>query len=279
MGLGLAPGLYLVATPIGHLADITLRALDVLRTVDLIYCEDTRVTSKLLKHYGITTKMQVYHDHSDQRAREHLVMQLGLGKSGALVSDAGSPLVNDPGYKLVQYVRELGFDVSVVPGACSVIAGWTLSGLPTDQCLFMGFMPVKQKAREALLLKVAALEATLVWMERAGRLVASLEAIHAVLGNRRVSVARELTKRHEEVMCAPVEEVVAHYQDKGVKGEVILMVEGAVIHEQWSQEMVDKAIEEALEYLKVKDAASLVATQCGWSKKQVYARALEIKDR
>ena len=220
----LAPGLYIVATPIGNLNDITLRAVDVLRRCDGVACEDTRVTGKLMKHLGLSKPLWRYNDHADERDRARLVESMET-RAVALVSDAGTPLISDPGYRLVNAAREAGVPVTTIPGPCAAIAAITLAGLPSDRFLFAGFLPMKEKARADMLAEFAAVDATLVFYESAGRLTKSLAAFDSALPGRRVAVARELTKLYEECRVESPQALIAHYEAKPPKGEIVLLVE------------------------------------------------------
>tara|TARA_B100000678_G_scaffold228286_1_gene196270 strand:- start:491 stop:1357 length:867 start_codon:yes stop_codon:yes gene_type:complete len=271
----LAPGLYIVATPIGNLNDITLRAVDVLSRCDGVACEDTRVTGKLMRHLGLSKPLWRYNDHADERDRARLVESMG-SRAVALVSDAGTPLISDPGYRLVNAAREAGVEVQTIPGPCAAIAAITLAGLPSDRFLFAGFLPVKEKARGDMLAEFASVDATLLFYESAGRLVKSLSAIDSVLPGRRVGVARELTKLHEECRVDTPAALIAHYEAKPPKGEIVLLVEPP--HDvEASAEDVDALLREALQTDKPSQAAAKVAKATGADRKALYARALELR--
>ena len=271
-----APGLHLVATPIGHAADITLRALDVLRDADLVACEDTRVSAKLFALHGITTARVAYHEHNGERMRPRLLALLQAGRAIALVSDAGTPLVSDPGYKLVQAVLEAGLPVHVEPGASAPLAALLLSGLPSDRFLFAGFLDSRQAARRRDLESLAAVPATLVFFEAAPRLAASLADMAAVLGDRPAAVARELTKRFEEVVRAPLVTLARRYAESGPpKGEIVVVVGGplAVVT---TEDELDRRLRLALDGASLRDAAAAVAAALGLPRRTVYARALAL---
>ena len=270
------PGLYIVATPIGNLGDITLRAVETLRGVDAIACEDTRITGKLLNHLEIQKKLIRYDDHAGEATREHL-LRLAASAPLALVSDAGTPLISDPGYKLVREARERGIAVTSLPGPCAAIVGLTLTGLPSDRFLFAGFLPNKDKARRDLLTELAGVPSTLVFYETAPRLADSLAAIGAVLPGREVSVARELTKRFEECRTGPPDEVAAHYAAHPPKGEIVLFVAPPGAGPAPRAEDVDALLRQALEEMKASQAAAQVARATGLDRKALYARALELK--
>ena len=271
----LDPGLYIVATPIGNLGDITLRAVDVLRRCDGVACEDTRVTGKLMKHLGLSKPLWRYNDHSEHRDRERLVASM-RERAVALVSDAGTPLISDPGYRLVNAAREAGVEVQTIPGPCAAIAAITLAGLPSDRFLFAGFLPVKEKARADMLADLGGIDATLLFYESAGRLVKSLAAIDTALPGRRVGVARELTKLHEECRVDTPAALIAHYEAKPPRGEIVLLVEPP--HEtEASAADVDAMLQEALKTEKASQAAAKVAKATGADRKALYARAMELR--
>ena len=273
--MALDPGLYIVATPIGNLGDITARAAAVLGGVAAVACEDTRVTGKLLHHLGIKQKLIRYDDHASDATRDHI---LGLAATApiALVSDAGTPLISDPGYQLVVAARELGIAVTSIPGPSAVIVALTLAGLPSDRFLFAGFLPAKDKARREVLDELATVRATLVFYETAPRLAVSLGAIGEVLPGRAVAVARELTKKFEECRTGTPAELIAHYAAHPPKGEIVLVIgpPGAVETNPADAEVLLVA---ALQNLKPSQAAAEVARATGLDRKALYARALELK--
>lgn len=271
----LDPGLYIVATPIGNLGDITLRAVDVLRHCDGVACEDTRVTGKLMKHLGLSKSLWRYDDHSEHRDRERLVASM-RERAVALVSDAGTPLVSDPGYRLVNDCRAEGIPVTVIPGACAVIAGLTLSGLPNDRFLFAGFLPSKDKARRDALADVAQIDATIVFYETAPRLIKSLTAIGEVLPEREIAVARELTKLHEELRRGLAPGLIAWFEKHPPKGEIVLLI-GPPVETHSSDADIEALLWEALDTLKPSQAAAQVAKATGEDRKALYARALEMR--
>lgn len=276
----LAPGLYLVATPIGNLRDITLRALDVLQAVDLIACEDTRVTGRLLSHYGIATAKTPYHDFSDDTARQRLLDTLNRGQSIALVSDAGSPLIADPGYKLVRDVTAAGHAVFPIPGPSALIAGLTASGLPTDKVLFVGFPPAKKQARQNLFVSLASIPSTLVFYENPRRVEETLADMIAVLGSERpASIAREITKLHEEHRRGTLAELLSNLPDMAKKGELVLVVGPPVADASIpGPAEIDRLLLAALEDGGVKQAAATVAKVTGLAKRDLYARAVTLRD-
>ncbi|WP_234024814.1 16S rRNA (cytidine(1402)-2'-O)-methyltransferase [Tsuneonella amylolytica] len=270
----LLPGLYIVATPIGNLGDITVRAADVLRACDGVACEDTRVTGKLMRHLGASKPLWRYDDHASERDRARLVESMHT-RAVALVSDAGTPLVSDPGYRLVREARAAGIPVTTLPGPCAALAGLTLSGLPNDRFLFAGFLPVKDKARSDMLADLARVPATLVFYETAPRLTKALAAIGRVLPGREVAVARELTKLHEECRTGSVADLADHYAAHPPKGEIVLLVSPPVEREESVD--ADAMLREALADQKPSQAAAQVARATGLDRKALYARALELR--
>jgi 16S rRNA (cytidine1402-2'-O)-methyltransferase len=274
----LAAGLYILATPIGNARDITLRALETLKGCDVIAAEDTRVTSKLLAIHGISRPLLAYNDHNAPQMRPKILARLEQGQAVVLVSDAGTPLVSDPGYKLVREAIAAGAPVVALPGPSAVLAGLTLSGLPSDRFLFAGFLPSRAGERQSALEELKGLRATLIFFESAQRLDDCLAAMAAVLGDRQAVVARELTKMYEEIRRGTLRELAAHYEKAGApKGEVTLVVappQASVPDDT----RIDAALKAALAFMPVKAAAELIAGLTGGSRKQIYARALELKD-
>jgi 16S rRNA (cytidine1402-2'-O)-methyltransferase len=272
------PGLYIVATPIGNLGDLTLRAAAVLKSADVIAAEDTRVTAKLLRHLGVKVPLVAYHDHSDAAVRDTLVDR-AASEVVALVSDAGTPLISDPGYKLVRDARAAGRQVVTLPGPCAAIAALTLAGLPTDRFLFAGFLPSKAKARGDAIAELAGMRATLVLYESGPRLGAALAALAAGLGNREAAVARELTKLYEECVTGTLAELAARYADAPPKGEIVVVVAPPAgdVTEAGDDADIDAALAEALITLPVAKAAKAVAARFGRDRHAVYARALALK--
>jgi len=274
-------GLYIVATPIGNLDDITLRALTTLKSVDAVACEDTRVTAKLFARHGIRAPLLAYHEHNAERMRPLLIERVRGGEAVALVSDAGTPLVSDPGFKLVRAAIGEGLAVTTLPGASAALAGLVLSGLPSDRFFFAGFLPAKDAARRHALTELASVPATLVFFESAPRLAAALADMASALGDRPAAVARELTKLYEEVRRGSLGELAAHYAEKGApRGEVVVVV--ARPHPQAaapSDEALDGALKEALAAMSLKDASAAVAAATGLPRRAVYARALALAGR
>jgi 16S rRNA (cytidine1402-2'-O)-methyltransferase len=275
---GLAPGLYVTATPIGNARDITLRALDALKGCDLIAAEDTRVTSKLLAIHGIARPLTAYNDHNAERERPRLLERLRQQKRIVLVSDAGTPLVSDPGFKLVRAAIEEGVSVHVLPGASAVLAGLALSGLPSDRFLFAGFLSSKTGERRTALEELKSERATLIFFESGPRLAACLKDMAEILGPRSVAVAREITKLHEEVRRGSLADLAQAYeQERAPKGEVTLLVSGAP-RAEIDYVVVDEALVKALTFMPLKPASELIAGLLGISRHAVYARGLEKKN-
>jgi 16S rRNA (cytidine1402-2'-O)-methyltransferase len=270
----LAPGLHVVATPIGNLGDLAPRAADTLRRADRVLAEDTRVTAKLLAHIGAKVPMSRYDDHASEAERERIVARLGE-EAIALVSDAGTPLISDPGYKLVRAARAAGHAVHTVPGPCAAIAALSLAGLPTDRFLFLGFLPAKAKARADAIAEVVDLRATLVLYESGPRLGDTLNALSEGLGQRDAAVAREITKLHEECVTGTLAELSVRYIDAAPKGEIVIVVGPPSGAAQASDEDLDAALEEALKRLSPSRAAAEVAERLSVPRKRAYARALE----
>ena len=271
----LPPGLYIVATPIGNLGDLSTRAAETLRSVDTILAEDKRVTAKLLAHVGAKAPMAAYHDHSDGALRERILAELAT-KAVALVSDAGTPLISDPGYKLVRAAREAGHAVRTLPGPCAAIAALTLAGLPTDRFLFMGFLPAKAKARGDAITEVAGVRASLVLYESGPRLGESLAALAAGLGGRQAAVVREISKLHEECVASDLAELAARFASAPPKGEIVIVIGPPPERGAAGAEELDAALEDALSRLSPSRAAAEVAAALGVPRKRAYARAIEL---
>jgi 16S rRNA (cytidine1402-2'-O)-methyltransferase len=275
----LPAGLYVTATPIGNLGDITIRGLETLAAVDLILCEDTRVTAKLLNRYGIRNNLAPYHDHNAAKVRPGLVARIGQGEAVALVSDAGMPLLSDPGYKLVNAVLAAGHRVTIIPGASAILTALAASALPPDRFMFCGFLPVRPGPRRAILEDVKTAQASLVFFETAPRLAETLADIADILGNRPVAVGRELTKLHEEIMRGAARDVLAGLARRdNLKGEITLVVGPPGEHSAAAhQDDVDSALRETLASMPASRAAADVARRFGLSKKQCYDRLLELR--
>lgn len=274
MSESLPPGLHIVATPIGNLGDLSPRAADTLRRADRILAEDTRVTGKLLQHIGAKVPMSRYDDHTSDKERESIVAQLAE-HAIALVSDAGTPLISDPGYKLVRSARAAGRAVHTIPGPSAAIAALTLAGLPTDRFLFLGFLPAKAKAREDAIGEVAAVRATLVMYESGPRLGDTLAALEKVLGDREAAVAREISKLHEECVTGTLSSLVERYAGSAPKGEIVIVIAPPAEAAAATDDDLDAALDEALTRLSPSRAAAEVAEQLNIPRKRAYARALE----
>ncbi|MCY4548310.1 MAG: 16S rRNA (cytidine(1402)-2'-O)-methyltransferase [Defluviicoccus sp.] len=271
------PGLHLVSTPIGNLRDITLRALDTLRGADLIACEDTRVTRKLLTAYGIQGRLAAYHDHNAARAGPALIARLEAGEAVALVSDAGTPLISDPGFRLVGEAVARGIPVTALPGPSAPLAALVLSGLPTDRFHFAGFAPPRPAARRTFLRALADMDATLVLLESPRRLAAALADMNAVFGPRQAAVARELTKLHEEVVHGDLASLAAGYAGESPpRGEIVIVIGPPGMAEPAGDAEIDARLGEALATMSVRDAAALVAEATNAPRRRVYRRALAL---
>jgi len=276
----LVPGLYLVATPIGNLRDITLRALEILAAADLVACEDTRVTRKLFDHYGLSAPLLAYHDHNAATARPRILDKLAAGGAVALVSDAGTPLISDPGYRLVRAAASAGHAVTAAPGPSAALMALTVAGLPTDRFFFEGFLPAKETARRARIAEIARIPATLVLFESGPRLAATLADLAAGLGAREAAVARELTKLHEEVRRGDLAALAADYAAGAeTRGEMVIVIAPPTA-EQPSGADIDALLRAALARTSVKEAVAEVAAATGEPRRAVYSRALALtKDR
>ena len=272
----LAPGLYIVATPIGNLGDLSPRAAMVLAGVSLIAAEDSRVTAKLLRHIGARVPMLAYHDHSDDAVRQRIIAR-ALTAPVALVSDAGTPLISDPGFKLVRDARAAGVAIVTLPGPCAAVAALTLSGLPTDRFLFAGFLPPKQTARATAIAELAGIRATLVLYESGPRLAASLKALATGLGDRQAAVAREISKRFEETVTGSLSVLAARYADSPPKGEIVITIAPPGEAPPADAATLDAALRNALATDSVKTAVAGVAALLGLPRAQVYARALALR--
>lgn len=271
-----APGLYLVATPIGNLGDITLRALETLAGVDIIACEDTRITRRLLERFSINVPLKQYHEHNAEQARPKILEALAKGSSIALVSDAGTPLISDPGFKLVREVSAAGFPVIAVPGPSSVLTALSVAALPTDRFLFEGFLPSKQNARRTRITELARIDATLVMFESGARVQDSLQDLASIMGARDAAICRELTKLHEEVRRAPLNELAAISDTLETRGEFVLMIAPPAADAGMDDAALDNLLRTAMANGSVKDAVAQAVDASGRAKRDVYARALEL---
>lgn len=270
--------LYVVATPIGNLEDITFRAVRILKEADLIICEDSSHSLRLLNHLGIKKRLITYNDHSSEKERNQIIDQLLLGKKLALISDAGTPLISDPGFKLVSKLHELNIPITPIPGASSVIAALSVSGIPTDKFLFLGFLPNNNRKSEAILNSYKDLNASLVLFESPKRVSALLVVALKVLGNRKVCLVRELTKIHEEIVYDNISELTKRFEDQQVKGEIVILIEGNketnVIDDQQIIERLQKEISNGSSF---SDSVKNIANSLNVNKKKVYDLALELK--
>jgi 16S rRNA (cytidine1402-2'-O)-methyltransferase len=273
-----APGLYVVPTPIGNMRDITLRALDILQHVDLIACEDTRVTGRLLDHYGVPTQVTPYHEHNARRVRPELLRRLAAGASIALVSDAGTPLISDPGYRLVREATAAGHPVTALPGPSAVLTALTASALPPDRFFFVGFPPPRASARLQTFEEIAGVRATIVAFESPRRLPGCLADMQDAFGEREAVVARELTKRFEELRRGTLAELAQHYARSGPpKGEVVIVVAPPGERAPPGDDVIDALLRDAMAGRSLRDAVDLVAERLALPRRAVYERALATK--
>jgi 16S rRNA (cytidine1402-2'-O)-methyltransferase len=272
-----APGLYLVATPIGNLGDITLRALETLAGVDIVACEDTRITRRLIERFSITATLKQYHEHNAEQARPKILEALARGSSIALVSDAGTPLVSDPGFKLVREVSAAGFPVIALPGPSSVLAALSVAALPTDRFFFEGFLPSKQHARRTRIGELARIDATLVMFESGARVQDSLQDLASIMGNRDAAICREMTKLHEEVRRATVSDLAAISDTLETRGEFVLVIgPPAADAGLMNDNALDDLLRTSLARGSVKDAVAHAVEVSGRPRREIYARALEL---
>lgn len=271
--------LYLVATPIGNLMDITLRALQVLKEVDVIACEDKRVSSKLLNHYGISKPLLSYHDHNAAQVRPRLMTLLQEGKKVAYITDGGMPLISDPGFKLVVACQQEMLPYTVIPGPSAPLMALCLSGLSPEQFFFCGFLPPKQTARRTALQEINQLSATLLFFESPKRVVSFLKDARDVLGDREGVVCREMTKIYEEVQKNSLSLLINYYEAHPPRGEVVIVIEGRLASAPMDQEELEEWLTKALKNHSVKEAADLVSKAYGLSKRDVYQHALQLKSK
>ena len=272
-----AAGLYLVATPIGNLGDITLRALQTLAGVDVIACEDTRITRRLTERYDISAQLKQYHEHNAEAARPKILEALAAGGSVALVSDAGTPLISDPGYKLVREVCAAGHAVYALPGPSSVLAALSVAALPTDRFFFEGFLPAKSAARKSRLAELARIDATLVMFESGNRVQDTLAELAEIMGGREAAICRELTKLHEEISRAPLSELAREAGALETRGEFVLVIAPpAADADVLTADALDDLLRAQLATHSVKDAVAHAVALSGRPKREVYARALEL---
>ena len=275
----LAPGLYVVATPIGNLGDMTIRALATLAAAETVLCEDTRTSAKLMERFAIKAKLWSYHEHNAQKVRPEILARLQQGATIALISDAGMPLVSDPGYRLVKEAVEMGIPVTACPGPSAVLTGLALSGLPTDRFLFAGFVPQKQGERKKLFAEFAKLKATLIFFESPHRIIETLHDLALGLPGRHVAVTRELTKLHEEVLRGEAAEIATQLEARpSVKGEITLLVGPPEGEEEVSEAELENAITHALAEMPASKAASELAKRFNLSRSDVYQRILSRRE-
>jgi len=272
----LPPGLYIVATPIGNLGDLSPRAASVLMRAETIAVEDSRVTAKLLHHLGVKRHMTPYHDHNADKVRPGLIARMAT-QAVALVSDAGTPLISDPGYKLVRDARAAGITVTTLPGPCAAVAAMTLAGLPTDRFFFLGFLPSKEKARADAIAEVAEVRATLILYESGPRLGATLQALADGLGNREAAVVREISKTFEESVLGPLSELAERYRESGPRGEIVVVVGPPGPRPAASMDDADTLLRAALVHMPTGKAASEVARATGLNRRDLYTRSMDLK--
>jgi 16S rRNA (cytidine1402-2'-O)-methyltransferase len=272
-----APGLYLVATPIGNLGDITLRALETLAGVDVIACEDTRITRRLIERYAVSVPLTPYHEHNAAAVRPKILERLAQGAAIALVSDAGTPLISDPGFKLVREVCAAGHSVTALPGPSSVLAALSVAALPTDRFFFEGFLPVKEAARRTRLAELARIDATLVLFESGSRVADTLRDLADVMGERNAAICRELTKLHEDISRAPIAELAKSVDRLETRGEFVLVIGPPPASARIMQrDELDSLLRDRLRHDSVKDAVAHAVELSGRPRREIYARALEL---
>ncbi|MEE9271886.1 MAG: 16S rRNA (cytidine(1402)-2'-O)-methyltransferase [Robiginitomaculum sp.] len=274
----LASGLYLVATPVGNLRDITLRALDTLRSADLVLAEDTRTSAKLMQAYNLKPVLSAYHDHNAAKRVPNLVTRIKAGAAIALISDAGTPLVSDPGYKLARACIDEDLPVYAVPGASSVLSAIVSAGLPSDKFMFAGFLPTKSAARIKALQDLQSVPASLVFFESVRRLSKMLADVYLVFGNRNVAIARELTKKYEEILRGTAKDLIDKLGDKILRGEIVVVIGPPERGEVWSDAQIIEALEQRIKPLGMKRASEEIAVLSGHKKRDVYQLALKLKN-
>jgi 16S rRNA (cytidine1402-2'-O)-methyltransferase len=274
-----APGLHLVATPIGNLGDITLRALETLAAVDIIACEDTRITRRLTERYAISALLKPYHEHNAALARPKILERLAQGASIALVSDAGTPLISDPGFKLVREVCAAGFQVIALPGPSSVLTALAVAALPTDRFFFEGFLPPKQTARRARLTELSRIDATLVMFESGNRVQDTLADLAGIMGDRGAAICREMTKLHEEIKRGPVSQLALAADTLETRGEFVLVIGPPAGSTVMAADELDELLLNSLRHDSVKDAVAHAVELSGRPRREIYARALELSKR
>ena len=269
----------IVSLPIGNLKDITLRAIETLEQSDIIYCEDTRTTIKLTNHYNIKAKLKSYHEHSTAKAREKIINELGDGKNISLVSDAGTPLISDPGYKLIRDIKKSGFNVSSAPGVSSPVMALTLSGIPSDKFLFVGFLPTKKSSRSDYLIEISNINASIIIFESAKRINGTLMALKEILGNRKVAICRELTKKFEEIINGNISDVLKEISSRdSLKGEIVIVVSGPDASNEKDID-IELMLMDALSTMSASEASKEVSKFTNLSRKEVYNVALKLKGK
>ncbi len=277
--MNLKPGLYIVSTPIGNIADISLRAIETLKNSHIIFCEDTRMTAKLLDKYQINKKLLIYNDQANDNDRLKISKLIDDGNIVSLVSDAGTPLISDPGYKLLKYLKELNYHIDIVPGPCSIIAALTLSGMPTDQFYFIGFLPKTRIRIEKLLEKLKNIEATLIFFETARNLVENLQILYEIYGNRDASIVREITKIYQESNHSTISNLIEFYSKNPPKGEIVVLVEGNKNDDSNIEDIEEEIRSLIKQNLSVKDIVNIFNLDYPKHKKsQIYKKIIEIKD-
>ena len=269
----------IVSLPIGNLKDITLRAIETLEQSDIIYCEDTRTTIKLTNHYNIKATLKSYHEHSTAKTREKIINELGDGKNISLVSDAGTPLISDPGYKLIRDIKKSGFNVSSAPGVSSPVMALTLSGIPSDKFLFVGFLPTKKSSRSDYLIEISNINASIIIFESAKRINGTLMALKEILGNRKVAICRELTKKFEEIINGNISDVLKELSSRdSLKGEIVIVVSGPDASNEKDID-IELMLMDALSTMSASEASKEVSKFTNLSRKEVYNVALKLKGK
>lgn len=275
----LKSGLYIVGTPIGNMEDISFRAVNTLKNADIIACEDTRVSKVLLSNYGIDTQTVSIHNYNESEKIDWVKNKIDEGLSIALISDAGMPLISDPGYKVVSELRNSGYYVSVVPGATSTISALVLSGMPTDRFMFIGFAPTKEKEKFAFFDEVKNIDASVIFFETANRLTDTLKTLNQIFKERKIAIVREITKIYEEVKTGTPEELFNHFAQNGVKGEIVGVISPYKKKESFDSDKIQKTLLELLEYMPLKSASEFVAKIFDISKKEVYNLGIKLKNK
>ncbi len=275
----LKSGLYIVGTPIGNMEDISFRAVNTLKNADIIACEDTRVSKVLLSNYGIDTQTVSIHNYNESEKIDWVKNKIDEGLSIALISDAGMPLISDPGYKVVSELRNSGYYVSVVPGATSTISALVLSGMPTDRFMFIGFAPTKEKEKFAFFDEVKNIDASVIFFETANRLTDTLKTLNQIFKERKIAIVREITKIYEEVKTGTPEELFNHFAQNGVKGEIVGVISPCKKKESFDSDKIQKTLLELLEYMPLKSASEFVAKIFDISKKEVYNLGIKLKNK